>query len=376
MSLFKQKHQEITAQVLLTLENFFDVKISQAEQKDQVLVEMVSVLKEFVLRGGKRVRPFLTVLAFEYGKSVSPRLSREFPSENSLEFSPQRREEILKVAGAVEMHHEYLLSLDDMADRDVLRHGGKTLEEYYSTEVFGKWPNARHHGRTFSEIAGGLLTSYTFELLASSGFSPELIAQAIPIIQDQLFSDTVTGWQLQYFQNHQPIIESTEQQFLKGLEFVTSRYTFIGPMKLGLLVSGNEDKVVERFFLNFGRHVGIAFQIQDDIMGLFGDPQKMGKAVGNDVREGKKTLLMLKAYEFGNSEEKKFIEKVIGTSLSDSDLQKLQEIVKKSGSLDYSQKMARQHVEKGIAELAILQVQSKEIEILRELAQYMVEREV
>lgn len=365
MSDFKQNHQEITAQVLKTLENFFDEKISQAKQKDQVLVDMVSVLKEFVLRGGKRVRPFLTVLAWRYGETL---LRQGYGGQRG-------REDIFKVAAAVEMHHEYLLSLDDMADRDVLRHGGKTLEEYYSTEVFQQWPDSHHHGRTFSEIAGGLLTSYTFELLASSGFSPEMIVRAIPLIQDQLFSDTVVGWQIQYFLNHENIAQATEEDFLRGLEFVTSRYTFIGPMQLGLLMSGSTDSELDKRFFEYGRHVGIAFQIQDDIMGLFGDPKKMGKAVGNDVREGKKTLLMLKAYEFGDETERKFIEKVIGTPLSDEDLHRLQDIVKTTGSLEYSMKLAKEHVERGIAELAQLKIQSEEIEVLKELAYYIIQRE-
>lgn len=369
MSIFKSTHKKITQQVLSELETFFDQKIASAQKDDQVLVDMVKVLKEFTLRGGKRIRPFLTVLAYEYcKKTTSLNESREQPRLSSTE-------NIFKAASSVETHHHYLLNLDDMADRDILRHGGKSLEYFYQTELFQHWKDAEHHGRTFSSIAGALLNSYTWELLSTAGFEPQRVIDAMQVVSDMLFSDTVVGWQIQYFQNNEDIEQSSEERFLKGLEYVTSRYTFIGPLQIGVILSGGTElKTVIEAFQAYGKAVGIAFQIQDDILGMYGDPKEMGKAVGNDIREGKKTLLLQYAYRHGTKKDQEFLAKVIGSPLTEAELKNVQEIVKTTGSLKYSQDLAKREVEKGIEALENLH-QTEEIEMLKELAQYMIKRE-
>ncbi len=365
---FRPYHQDILHKVHQELESFFDKKIEEAKNDDQVLVEMIEVLKEFTLRGGKRVGPMMVVLGYQLAKKYSNQEDKTI-SEKML----------IQAACAVEIHHLYLLNLDDMADRDVLRHGGKTLEEFYKTETFKEWQDSDHHGRTFSSIAGALLNSYTFEILRTSGFPADRITASIEAITKQLFSDTVVGWQIQYFQNNESITTVSEERFLKGLEFVTSRYKFVGPLMMGLTLCLSEKDShfheLKRIYNEYGKHVGIAFQIQDDILGLFGNSETMGKAVGNDVREGKKTLLMQYAYAHGTDDEKQFIEEVIGKPLSQTELEKLQEIVTKTGSLEYSQNMAKDEVQKGIQALAKLPHEFNEVQILTSVAEYMIRRE-
>lgn len=365
MTDFRPLHKKITKKILSEIEQFFDDKIEEAKGKDEVLADMVKVLQEFVMRGGKRIRPFLTVLAYQYATSVHE------SAQSQLKDHPN----VFQAAACVEIHHLYILNLDDMADRDVLRHGGPTLEEYYGTKIFGKWSDAKHHGQTFSSIAGALLNSYTWEILRTSGFDPQIILNVMGIITESLFTDTVLGWQIHYFQNNQTIAESTEERFLKGLEYVTSRYTFVGPLNIGLTLAGKKpNSEIQKVFIEYGKHIGIAFQIQDDILGLFGDPNQTGKAVGNDVREGKKTLLIQRAYRNGNAEQRTFLESVIGTELTVEQLQKVQTIVKDTGSLEYSQQLAKQHVEQGRAALKKLPKRTEEIEVLESLAEYIITR--
>ena len=366
MTHFPPFHQDLSKKVHKALDSFFDTKMKEAKDKDDVLVDTVKLLKEFVLRGGKRVGPMMVVLGYQLAEEV----------ENNYE--KIKDEVLIKAACAVEIHHLYLLNLDDMADRDVLRHGGKTLEEYYRTELFQNWNDKDHHGRTFSSIAGALLNSYTFEILRTSGFPPEKIDQAIGIITDMLFADTVTGWQIQYFQNNESIQVASEERFLKGLEFVTSRYKFVGPLLIGLSLALNNDNqhfhTLKQAYIEYGKHVGIAFQLYDDIMGMFGDAKEMGKAVGNDVREGKKTLLLQYAYHHGNTEQQLQIESAIGTQLNDKQLEALQHLIKDTGALKYSEQLAHDHVKQAIEALKKFPKESKEVKILTELAHYMIER--
>lgn len=359
-SSLKSFQKETVPLIIKELEQFFDHEIEKAEKKDRVLVDAVNVLKEFTLRGGKRVGPLMVVLGY--------RLASRKRTNNT----------IIRAASAAETHHLYLLNLDDMADRDVLRHGGKTLEEYYRTEIFQKWDDSDHHGRSFSSIIGSLLNSFTFELLSTSGFPPERIVSATRVITDMLFADTVTGWQIQYYQNNEPVEEVSEAQFMKGLEFVTSRYKFVGPLLMGLNLALDEKDppflTYSKIFTQFGKHVGIAFQIYDDILGLFGDPKETGKAVGHDIREGKKTLLIQYAYHHGNENQKQVIKHALNRSLSDAELVDVLQVIKDTGSLSYSQDLAKQHVEEAVMVLDQLPHQSNERQILKELAQYMIQR--
>ncbi len=355
-----------TPQIIQTLSDFFEKQLELAKDKDRVLEDMVAVLKEFVLRGGKRLGPLMVILGYQLAKQLAA--------------SKQKVDgDIVTAACSAETHHLYLLNLDDMADRDVLRHGGKTLEEYYKTEVFADWSDSDHHGRSFSSIAGSLLNSYTFEILNSSGFEPKRILKAINVITEMLFTDTGVGWQIQYYQNNESVETATEERFMKGLEYVTSRYKFVGPLLMGLALALDESDVhfdqLKRFYRDFGRHVGIAFQIQDDIIGVFGDPKETGKAVGNDIREGKKTLLIQRAYHQGNAKQKHVIAQALNNPLSIAQLENVQTVMKETGSLAYSQQLAEEHVQLAIASLNDLPA-CEEVEVMRELAEYMVKRKV
>lgn len=367
---FQKKHVPL---ILKELEDFFREEKKKAKEKDQVLVDSVKVLEEFVLRGGKRIGPLMVILGYRLAQYEKDQQGTHDASSGNL----------YRAACSVEIHHLYLLNLDDMADRDILRHGGKTLEEYYRTEVFQSWPDRDHHGQTYSSINGALLNSYTFELLTTSGFEPSRLLRAVQIITDLLFSDTLVGWQIHYLENYLPIEEATEEQFLKGLEFVTSRYKFVGPLLLGLSLCSNTESSqshkLSTFCTQYGKHVGMAFQIYDDIMGLYGDPEKMGKAAGNDVREGKKTLLMQYAYTHGNDEQKQVIKTSLNSALSLDNLKRIQEVVKETGSLKYSQDLAKKHVQEAIKSIEKVKKEFKEapeeLLVLKELAQYMINRE-
>lgn len=362
MKNFKPYHQQVVKQIINELEDFFDQKLKEVSQKDQVLVDSTEVLKEFVLRGGKRVSPLVVMIA--------SRLVGHSDDQS-----------IWKVAAATEMHHLYLLNLDDMADRDELRHGGPSLEAFYRDELFSSWPDSDHHGRTFSSIHGALLNSYTFQLIGQARLDGQTTNDLLQIITENLFGDTIVGWQIQYFQNHQPIAEAREDRFLKGLEYVTSRYKFIGPMKLGLRAvlspTDPEFKKMEKILTDYGKHVGIAFQIQDDIMGVFGDSAEMGKPVGHDLREGKKTLLVQYAYRQADDEGKNLLESVVGVNLSEEELsakvEQVRELMVQTGSLNYSQGLANQHKVLAIKSLVDLP-DSLEKQVLTELAEFVVNR--
>jgi geranylgeranyl diphosphate synthase type I len=266
-----------------------------------------------------------------------------------------------------------------MADQDDMRNGQPTVWRRYQTEFADEhWQNEVHHGRTFAEIDGALLASLVTEQVMSvkgSLFSAEQLLEVLHLIDHHQYFETVAGWQIQYKLNHVQLSEATEAEFMKGLELVTARYTFVGPLMIGLSL-GSASPELKAALTQYGTAVGTAFQIQDDILGLFGDPEETGKPVGNDVREGKKTLLLQRAYQSANEADKTFLSKVCGRELSDQELTRVQDIVKDTGSLAYSQKLAQEYIDKGIAALSSLDQNKEEVLVLRELAQYVLKRNV
>ena len=161
---------------------------------------------------------------------------------------------------------------------------------------------------------------------------------------------------------------------MKGLELVTAKYTFVAPLKIGASLGPKNSSALEHALEKYGLAVGTAFQIQDDILGLFGDPEDMGKPVGNDVREGKKTLLLQKAYQLAGKNDRQFLADVCGRELQAGELEQVQSIVKETGSLAYSQKLAEKYIAEGTAALGELDQKSAEVGVLKELAEFVVGR--
>ncbi len=338
-----------------TLKVFFTEQEQPATAIDDSLVNSLKMLRDFSLRGGKAVRPYLVKLGFEIaGGKTTPGLT--------------------KAAASTDLHHKHILILDDIADRDQERYGGPTLEWAYK-DIFKEFKDGEHRARTFAMLDGVWLGALARELLSQSGFEPEKILKCQRILNTLMFRDTLAGWQIHALECDRPINEVTPEEFIKGLELVTARYTFEGPFKMGLTLAGNQDEKLEQALTTYSQKVGTAFQIHDDILGLFGDTKKTGKPVGNDIREGKKTLLVQIAYKHATSEQKVILERSVGdANLAPQDLALVQQIVKTTGSLEYSQKLEKDMISQGIEALAKLP-DSQPKQLLTELAQFTIVRE-
>jgi len=122
--------------------------------------------------------------------------------------------------------------------------------------------------------------------------------------------------------------------------------------------------------------LGKAFQIRDDILGIFGDEKKLGKPVGSDIIEGKQTLLVIKALELGSRKQKEIVKKYLGKKdLKIKELEEFKNIIKETGSLAYCQDLSEKFVRESLAALSKIDIKNKEAEIfLRGIAEYMVKR--
>lgn len=336
------------------LREFFASQESTAKEIHSSLYDSVVQLETFSLRGGKSVRSFLTLTAAKLA-------------------GLQESKELYQACASVELHHKHILILDDIADRDETRYGGPTLEHAYYA-VFGEDADGKHRALSFAMLDGVLLGALSKELLLSTSFPPHVMVDCIQLFDTVMYRDTLAGWQIHGLQCIQPLSQSSEDLFIKGLLLVTARYTFTGPLLFGLTLAQSSDPTLRQAIVDYGETVGTAFQMQDDILGLFGDPKVTGKPVGNDVREGKKTLLVQYAYHHTSTENQAFLEQRLGKPLTPTDLAKVQTIVRDAGGLDYAKGLATDYVEKGIQALQVLP-ESESKTTLIELAHYIISRQ-
>ena len=349
------------------LSDFFKEKKEEARLVDETLLQLTTILEEQVLRGGKRVRGFLVVVGSSLAKGSG---DQDSTAAN-----------LVRVSSAVELYHSYLCALDDIADRDEMRHGGPTLEVVFRTLYPEISPQAQtHFYRTLAEFTSALLGTYATDALRSAELKDSKLNKILKLINQVSISQPMAGWMIHYKQNQEDIQTVSEDRFIKGLELVTAQYTFTSPLLIGLAQAGHptEHDPVADLLHAYGKAAGTAFQMRDDEIGMFGDPAVTGKPIGNDLREGKKTLLLQHAWKHGSSEDKTVISSAINTDFSRETYEEIVKIMKKTGAIENSELKKQQFAAKALSildELETMDLDAKQIQILRELTQYTIERD-
>lgn len=342
------------------LKKYFSQKIAEAKKVDPVLVETIRIIEKFVLSGGKRVRPALVYYGY-------------------LATGGKETEKIVKASMAVELAHAFLLIHDDIIDRDSTRHGIATVHETFRAwgERIGlRGSEAVHFGNSMAITAGDYAHAMANEILYDIDFSSEIILEALKEMK-LIVSRTIPGEMLDILMGAKG--SATEKELTRMHEGKTARYTFEGPLHLGCVLAGQgkNTKLLEEFSA-YSLPVGKAFQIRDDILGVFGNEKKLGKSVGADIIEGKQTFLVLKALENGNKKQKERIGKLLGKKdLSKKETEEFQAIIRETGSLEYSQKLAEKLVTDSLEALQSIEFESIEAKkFLESVAEYIIKREV
>jgi geranylgeranyl diphosphate synthase type I len=309
---------------------------------------------DYVLRGGKRIRPILFIEGYRAcdGNDV---------------------DEIVKASLAVELLEGYLLIHDDIIDRDEVRRGGPSFHEltkvWYKEEFSDK--DSEHFGVAFAILAGDMLGSLAIKPIADANFDNRLKLRAIEeLIQAEK--------RCYYGELHDVILEKqdnvTEEDLFSMIGLKTASYTTEAPLVMGAVLGDGKDEQVDTL-RKYGKLIGEAFQIIDDMLGTFGDAEKTGKPIDSDIKEGKKTLLIIHALQKANEEDRKFLRECLGNmNLRAGDLDRIKEIMVKTGAVDYSREMASSLVAKTkrILENADLEPDSKKF--FFNMADFILER--
>lgn len=287
----------------------------------------------------------------------------------------KEREKILRTSVSVELIHIFLLIHDDIMDRDETRHGIDTVHTKYKKlgkKIF-KNKDFGHFGNSMAIIIGDMVGALGNQIIFESQFRPELIMKALAKLQ-LIISKTVIGQAQDIYIEYKG--NATEKDILKMYENKTAKYSIEGPLHLGAIL-GNSAKENLQGLSNYSIPLGIAFQIQDDLLGLFGSEHKLGKKVGADIIEGKQTLLVARAKAKANKQQRKILDSLLGNkNLSKSDIKIFQDIIRETGAFEYAKNLSHELVLKANKELEKTKINKEAKGFLNDIADYMIKREL
>jgi len=262
-----------------------------------------------IVNGGKRLRPYMVIRSCQIvgGKSSNA----------------------MNAASAVEMVHNFSLVHDDIMDNDEMRHGVPTVHKKY--------------GMPLAILAGDVLFSKAFQIISNSKLSDSATTQLVSRLSKACV-DICEGQLLD-------IKMAEERKIPSQAEYITmigkkTAALFDVSCAMGAICASNKSKDVSNLS-SFGRNLGIAFQITDDLIGVMGDPKVTKKPVGNDLREGKKSLPILMAIKLAKGKDKKIILKAFGNSkVTRKDLNKAVEVIRSLGIEESIRKQAQKYSKK------------------------------
>ena len=337
---------------------YFDKIIAEADREDVLVADAIRYSRKLVLSGGKRLRA-----AFMYYGYMGA--------------GGREEEKILEASMSIELIHAFLLVHDDIIDRDDMRHGVMTLHRHYANigKMFFPKKDTEHFGNAMAIIVGDMLGAFGNDAIFRSSFVPERKFLALSKLQN-IVSFTVIGQARDIYTEYQG--KASEEDILSMYKNKTAKYTVEGPLHLGALLAGADEKLLESLSA-YAIPLGIAFQIQDDILGIFGNSKRLGKPTGSDIQEGKITLLVSRSLRDGTNEQKKRIKEILclGDKITKSEIKEFQGLIETTGAKEGAKKLAEQYIKKGrqSLEMAREKLDGRAYDFLSSVAEYMMKRD-
>lgn len=255
-------------------------KYSEQYHFDKEPASLYAPINHIMSIGGKRMRPVLVLMGCNiYDDSI---------------------EKALPASLAVEIFHNFTLVHDDIMDAAPLRRGFLTVHHKY--------------GLSAGILSGDAMVIYAYQFLLQTNVSLPRVQRLLQIF-NKMAIEVCEGQMFDMdFETRTTV---TEQEYMHMIEFKTS--VLVGSaLEIGAVIGGAKNAEA-RILYYFGCHVGIAFQMKDDILDSFGDPKKVGKKVGGDIAQNKKTLLVIKALESGNEQQVTTLKNLLATITTEAD---------------------------------------------------------
>ncbi|MGB5446727.1 MAG: octaprenyl diphosphate synthase [Psychromonas sp.] len=299
-----KKIQHISATEMLQVNNLITEQLSSD-------VALINQLGFYIINsGGKRIRPLITVLA---AKALNI---------HDLQ--------ITKLAAIIEFIHTATLLHDDVVDESDLRRGKKTANALF--------------GSAASVLVGDFLYTRSFQMMT------ELRNLKVMDILSSATNIIAEGEVLQLMNCNDP--DTTEKSYMDVIYFKTAKLFEAATQLVAVL--GEQTPEIEMALHNYGKYLGTAFQLTDDVMDYSSDAQEMGKNTGDDLAEGKPTLPLLYAIQHGNEKQVALIREAIEKANGMQHFDEIMQALHDTNALEYTRQRALEEADKAIAAISIL----------------------
>lgn len=335
------------------LEKFFADKKKETAAISPIILDLTKRLESFT-NGGKRIRGGLIKLGYECCGGLDQKA-------------------VLEVSIAIELFQSFFLIHDDIIDRADFRRNLPTIHRQYEKQHRQKrlLGDQNHYGLSMATILGDIASFWGYEILSQSKFPPAVTNQALSHTI-KVLTKTGYGEILDVFSGFTG--KFSKNEVLKIHELKTAWYTIIGPLQQGAILAGADRKKLDAIAA-YGLPLGIAFQLQDDILGVYGERKTQGKSVLSDVQEGKNTLLIIEALKRANPAQRQFLQKVWGNpKATNKDLSKVRKIFEQTNSLAYSQKMLNKLILEAKKQIEKITPDPKQQALLSDLTDFVIHR--
>ncbi|HEY0680343.1 MAG TPA: polyprenyl synthetase family protein [Chitinophagaceae bacterium] len=287
----------------------------------------------FMELGGKRIRPVMCLMGNELFDEINP--------------------DAWHVATAIELFHNFTLIHDDIMDKAGLRRGHATVHQKF--------------GEPTALLAGDLVLVYAYDHL--NKIDNKYLHKIINLF-NRTGKQVCEGQQLDMEFEKQDDVKMDEYINMIGLK---TSVLLAASLQMGAILGGSSLGNQQHLY-EFGKNLGLAFQMQDDYLDAFGDPQKFGKEIGGDIRANKKTFLLIRAFDACTPAQKKKLQQLMKENPADKVPQVLS-IFKECGVDEWAQSSKDEFMNNALGHLEEIAVISNRKEPLKQLAEYLMQRE-
>jgi geranylgeranyl diphosphate synthase type I len=265
--------------------------------------------------------------------------------------SPEDRG-IIRAVVSLELLHASALIHDDVMDASDRRRGQPTAHRRFEAvhRDSGWHGSAERFGAGAAILLGDLCLAWSDEALRASGLPADAVVRALELFE-VMRSEVIAGQYLDL--STQAMASRSIEQAMRVIRAKSARYTVERPLQVGSALAGGDQTLAESFTA-YGVPVGEAFQLRDDLLGVFGNPERTGKPAGDDLREGKRTVLLAYAYEAAGAAEIAVLDRWIGDATIDqSGVDEVRGVLVGSGALDRVEQQIATNVEQALRALEI-----------------------
>lgn len=343
-----------TSMIDETLHGFFERSIDYATRIDPSYRQLWETLYGLIRSGGKKLRPKMTLMAYEA-------------------FGGSDTKKVIPVAAAQELLHFSLLIHDDIIDRDYIRYGVANVAGQYRvaySKYIGSSEEQTHYAHSAAILGGDLMLSAAHQLIANSDLTDEQKMLAQNYLSQSIFE--VAGGEL--LDTELSFGPYADGDAIKVARYKTAGYSFVGPLMTGATLATISDKQAKNLH-TYAISLGVAFQLVDDLLGIFGDQNQTGKSVSSDILEGKRTYLVEQALKMMSTTDKAVFSHAFGNpQATAAEVEGVRNLLESSGAKKQTEQKIQEYVKEAENALSELKLSSHHHDSFAKLISLVTER--